>query len=243
MAAERTALVTGASRRIGRAIALDLARTGWAVGVHYNRSAADARTLVDEVTGAGGRAVALAADLDDPGALDGLVSACAEHLGPVSCLINNASLFEHDTIHDLTAESWRRHMSVNLDAPVFLSRAFAQRLPRGATGTIVNVIDQRVWRLTPDFFSYTAAKAALWATTQMLAMALAPAIRVNAIGPGPVLRNIHQTEAEFDREWRATPLARQTSPEEIAAAVRFIIDAPSMTGQMIALDGGEHLAP
>lgn len=236
------ALVTGAGRRIGRAIAMALGRDGWRVGVHYGTSDAEAREVVAAIEAGGGQAVAVQADLADRVATEGLIGHCARALGPVTCLVNSASIFLDDRIETLDPATWDLQQAVNLRAPVLLSKAMAAALPAGAAGNIVNIVDQRVWRLTPQYFSYTATKAGLWAVTQTLAQALAPRIRVNAVGPGPVLKSIHQSDAEFAAEARATILGRATNPEEIATAVRFILDAPSMTGQMIALDGGQHLA-
>ncbi|MFO1170896.1 MAG: SDR family oxidoreductase [Hyphomicrobiaceae bacterium] len=235
------ALVTGAAKRVGRALALDLARQGFAVGVHHNRSSAEAAAVVAEIEASGGRAVALEADLTEPDAVEALVAACVRELGPVTCLVNNASLFLYDDIASLDARVWQQNLAVNLAAPVFLAQAFARQLPPDAKGTIVNLIDQRVWRPVPDFLSYGIAKSGLWSATRMLAQALAPRIRVNAIGPGPALQSIYQTPDDFAKQWTSTPLARGTTPEEIAAALRFILAAPAMTGQMIALDGGQHL--
>lgn len=238
----RTALVTGAGRRIGRAIALDLARNGWRVGVHYAASRDDADEVVAEIRAAGGHAASLRADLAIAEQAASLLPQCAEVFGPPELLVNSAALFLDDRIESLDVAQWDRQHAVNLRAPVLLAKAFAEHLPEGRQGLIVNIIDQRVWRLTPEFFSYTIAKAGLYAATQTLAQALAPRIRVNAIGPGPVLASIHQSAAAFAEEVASTPLHRATPPEEIAAAVRFILDAPSMTGQMIALDAGQHLA-
>ena len=238
----RTALVTGAGRRIGRAIALDLARQGWRVGVHYAASREEAEAVVAEIEASGGAAGALGADLVDAGAAEDLVAGCMAALGAPELLVNSAALFLDDRIETLDPRQWDRQHAVNLRAPVLLAKAFARHLPAERQGLIINIIDQRVWRLTPEFFSYTIAKAGLYAATQTLAQALAPRIRVNAIGPGPVLASIHQTEDAFREEAAGTLLGRATPPEEIAAAVRFILDAPSMTGQMIALDAGQHLA-
>lgn len=237
----RAALVTGAARRIGRAIALGLARDGWAVAVHYSRSKPQAGEIVAEITDAGGRAVALAADLADEGETADLVPRAVKALGPLGCLVNNASQFVADDPETATRESWDIHMEVNLRAPFVLTQGFAAQLPADASGCVVNIIDQRVWNLTPFFTTYTLSKAGLWTQTQTLAMALAPRIRVNAIGPGPTLASARQTDAQFTRQWQSTPLRRRTPTEEICAAVRFLLSAPSMTGQMMALDGGQHL--
>ncbi|MEQ9643185.1 MAG: SDR family oxidoreductase [Alphaproteobacteria bacterium] len=234
-------LVTGAARRIGAAIARDFAAQGWAVAVHHNASADTARALVDEINGAGGRAVALAADLGDAAATDALIAAAREALGPLTCLVNNASRFVPDDIDSFSAAEWDAHLNPNLRAPAQLTHHFAAQLAEGAAGNVINIADQRVWRLLPDFLSYTVSKAGLWALTRTTAMALAPRIRVNAIGPGPVLPSERQSQATFDASCAATPLGRGTSPAEICAAIRFILSAPAMTGQMIALDGGEHL--
>lgn len=237
------ALITGAARRIGRAIALDMARNGYAVGVHYRNSRAEADALVMEITGNGGKAVALDADLADTKAVARLVERCGDAFGaPPCCLVNNASEFLLDSIDTLTADLWDTHQTINLKAPVFLAQSMLHNLPPDVEGNIVNIIDQRVWKLTPDFFSYTISKAGLWTATRTLAQALAPRIRVNAIGPGPVLQSVHQTPEDFAAEQSSTLLKRGPSPEEIAAAVRFILATPSMTGQMIALDAGQHLS-
>jgi NAD(P)-dependent dehydrogenase (short-subunit alcohol dehydrogenase family) len=236
------AIVTGAARRIGRTLALDLARCGWDLGLHYGRSRNEAERLAAEVASMGRRVVLLPADLAEASDVASLVPRCAEAIGPVTCLVNNASLFVEDGLATLDPQLWDRHMAVNLRAPVFLAQSFARYLPPHMSGNIINIIDQRVWRPTPMFFSYSASKAGLWAVTQTLAQALAPRIRVNGIGPGPVLRSIHQTDEQFARQASATLLGRAIRPEEIAKAVRFILDAPSMTGQMIALDAGQHLA-
>lgn len=236
-----TALVTGAARRVGRAIAFHLAGQGWAVAVHYGTNGTDARKLAAEIERKGGRAVALKADLANEKAAAGLLPRATEALGPVTCLVNNASIFEQDTVHTADVRSWNRHMAVNLRAPFVLMQAFQAALPRKARGNVVNILDQRVWNLTPYFVSYTVSKTGLWTLTQTMALALAPRIRVNAIGPGPTLPSRRQTAAQFRRQWKAVPLARPAAPDEIARAVAFILETPSMTGQMIALDGGQHL--
>ncbi len=235
----KTALITGAARRIGRAIAEGLAAEGWKIAVHYSGSDADADALVAAL--GRDRAVAIAADFAEPAAPAEVMRKAAAALGPIGCLINNASVFERDELATATPESWDRHMAINLRAPFFLSQAFAAQVTAPAHGAIINILDERVWHLTPHFASYTLSKAGLWTFTQTAAMALAPRIRVNGIGPGPTLPSPRQTQAQFDAVARAIPLQRPTAPAEIAAAVRFILAAPAMTGQMIALDGGQHL--
>ncbi len=235
-------LVTGAARRIGRAIALDLGRSGWSVAVHYHDSKRAAHEVVEELTAAGSRAVALRADLGREEQRLTLVPAAAEALGSLTCLINNASVFENDRVGTATRQSWDKHMEINLRAPFVLIQHFAAQLENGAAGNVINVLDERVWNLTTDFASYTLSKSALWTLTRTLALALAPGVRVNGIGPGPTLPNRRQTDEDFAKQWASTPLGRGTTPEEICQAVRFILAAPAMTGQMIALDGGQHLS-
>jgi len=235
------ALVTGAAKRIGRSIARRLVEEGWAIGLHYNRSRDEAERFAEELRALGARVALLQADLADYDQTLHLVPACAEALGPPDCLVNNASIFERDSVRDFTAESWAAHQNTNLRAPVMLAQAFDRALPAGQDGNIINIIDQRVLRLTPTFFSYTLAKSALWTATRTMAQALAPRIRVNAVAPGPVLPNPYQTETDFAREWDSTLLRHGARPEEIADAVVFILRARAMTGQMITLDGGEHL--
>jgi NAD(P)-dependent dehydrogenase (short-subunit alcohol dehydrogenase family) len=237
----RTALITGAARRIGRAIAVDLAAHGWRVGLHYRRSRDEAERLVEEIRSAGGLAAALPGNLADLEDVRALIERCAQALGAPSCLVNNAAEFLPDTITSVTSSGWETHLDVNLKAPVFLAQALYLNLPDGVQGNVINIVDQRVWRPTPEFFSYTISKAGLWTATQTLAQAMAPRVRVNAIGPGPVLKSVHQTDTDFEAEKSATLLGCGPTLAEIAAAVRFILDTPSMTGQMIALDGGQHL--
>jgi NAD(P)-dependent dehydrogenase (short-subunit alcohol dehydrogenase family) len=237
----RAALVTGGAQRIGRAVTLALAEDGWAVAVHYRGSRGPAEVLVAEIEAKGGRAVALAADLAEEDAAQGLVPRAAAALGPLGCLVNNAAIFENDTVHSATRESWDVHIATNLRAPFVLMQGFAAQLPDTAEGAVINLLDERVWNLTPYFVSYTVSKTGLWTLTRTMALALAPRIRVNGIGPGPALPSARQTAEHFARQTAELPLQRGTSPEEIAAAARFILAASAMTGQMIALDGGQHL--
>ena len=236
-----TVLVTGAGKRIGREIALDLAAHGWAVAVHCHRSETEAGEVARLIAARGGRSAVFAADLGREDEVAALIPAVTAELGPLTALVNNASVFEDDRADTATRASWDRHLEVNLRAPLVLTQAFARQLPDMVTGAVVNILDQRVWNLTPYFLSYTVSKSALWTLTRTLAMALAPRVRVNAIGPGPTLRNERQTEEHFAAQCQRVPLGRGTTPEEICAGVRFILSAPALTGQMIALDGGEHL--
>jgi NAD(P)-dependent dehydrogenase (short-subunit alcohol dehydrogenase family) len=238
---EPAALVTGAARRIGRAIALDLGRQGWRVAVHYHGSKREAEQVVAEIVKAGGSAQAFAADLGDAAKATRMLGRASAALGPLSLLVNNAAIFERDEPLTATPKSWDAHLDVNLKAPFFLSQAFARQLPAKAEANIINLIDMRVWRLGPHFTSYTLSKSGLWAMTRMLAQAFAPRIRVNGIGPGPVLPSPRQSARQFARACASTPLGRGASPGEIVTAVRFILASPAMTGQMIALDGGLHL--
>ncbi|HLI67543.1 MAG TPA: SDR family oxidoreductase [Caulobacteraceae bacterium] len=240
MADRGGALITGAARRIGRALALTAAEAGYAVAIHHRHSDAEAHNLAEDIEASGRRAAILSADLADPAACARLVAEAAEATGGLSLLVNNASIFDDDRIGTLTPATWDAHMAANLRAPVLLAQAFAAQASDG--GLIVNILDQRVWRPTPQFFSYAVSKAALWQATRMLAQALAPKIRVNGIGPGPTLPSAHQSIADFDAEARNVPLGHHTTPEEIAAALAYLIDARSVTGQMIAVDAGQHLA-
>jgi len=235
------ALVTGAAQRIGRALALELGRLGYAVAVHYHESAAEAAATVAAIEAAGGRAARFAADLAREDAMQALVPQVAAALGPVTCLVNNASRFERDEADDATRASWDAHLETNLRAPFVLAQAMVAGLPADAEANIVNLLDQRVWRLTPHFTSYTVSKFALWGLTQSLALAWAPRVRVNAIGPGPALPSPRQSAAQFAAQCARLPLRRGTTPDDIGAALRFILATRSLTGQMIALDGGQHL--
>lgn len=239
--AGRTALVTGGARRIGRAIALALAAQGWNVAVHYGGSRDEAEALAMEIQRRGRHAVALAADLTQEDDVIALMRRAGEAIGPLTLLVNNASAFERDDALTVTRASWNRHIETNLRAPFVLMQDLARQLPDGADGAVVNILDERVWNLTPYFVSYTVSKAGLWTLTQTMALALAPRIRVNAIGPGPTLPSARQSDEQFRRQVELLPLQRGTTPDEIASAVRFILESPAMTGQMIALDGGQHL--
>lgn len=236
------ALVTGAGARLGRAMALALGEDGWKVAVHYHSSSEGADETCELIRKAGGAAEAIEADLADEDARSGLIPGVADLLGgPVSLLINSASTFHDDTALTHSREDWDAHMEPNLRAPVHLAQLMASGLPDGQKGLVINMIDQRVWKLNPVFFTYTLSKAALWQATQTLAQALAPNVRVNGIGPGPTLASVHQTPEEFAAEKAATLTGEGSSPEEIVRAMRYLIAASSVTGQMIASDGGQHL--
>lgn len=238
----RVALVTGAGARLGRDIADALGADGWRIGVHYHTSEAGAEATAEQIRATGGAAAIIQADLASPDSRADLVARAAEALGaPVTLLINSASVFEYDTAASYTNDAWRTHFEVNAHAPIDLARQLAAALPDDSRGQIINLIDQRVWKLNPQFFTYTLSKSTLWTATRTLAQALAPKIRVNAVGPGPTLRSIHQSEAEFAAEAAATLTGEGSSPQEIVRAIRYLIDAASVTGQMIASDGGQHL--
>ncbi|HEX4180481.1 MAG TPA: SDR family oxidoreductase [Caulobacteraceae bacterium] len=236
------ALITGAARRIGRALALKAQAAGYDVAIHCRVADDDARALADELGTLGGRAGVVEGDLTRDAELETLTARAAEAVGPLTLLVNSASLFEDDRIQTLTPASWDAHMAANLRAPLLLAQAFAAQLPADREGLIVNILDQRVLRPTPQFFSYALSKAALWRATRMMAQALAPRIRVNGVGPGPTLASIHQSPEDFSAEIAGLPLERGAAPEEIADALAYLIDARSVTGQMIAVDGGQHLA-
>lgn len=237
----RTALVTGGGHRLGRAIALELARAGFDIAVHCHTSTEAAEETRTQVQALGQRAIVLTADLAREDDVNRLIPQTIAAFGTPGVLVNNASRFDRDEWHNVTRASWDAHLEPNLRAPFVLIQAFAQALPAGGEGVVINMIDQRVWSLTPHFVSYTLSKAALWALTQTMALALAPNIRVNAIGPGPALPSPRQTGDQFARQSASVPLGHGTGPEEVARAVLSILSLPAMTGQMIALDGGQHL--
>lgn len=246
------ALVTGGAQRIGAAICRRLAARGADVAIHCHASRERAEALANELCAAGVRSVVVAADLLDRAETAGLVPAASAALGrPLSILVNNASIFEHDTIATATWESWDRHIGSNLRAPFELIQAFAAQAPRAeldregrprARASVINMIDQRVRKLTPEFATYTVAKVGLWALTRTAAQGLAPHVRVNAIGPGPTLKGIRQSEAHFSAQRAATLLGRGSDPEEVAMTLAYLLDAPGVTGQLICVDGGQHLA-
>ncbi len=237
-----TVVVTGGARRMGRAISEDLARHGYAVAIHADRSLAEAEALSESLRGQGYRAAAVQADLLDPQAADALIEKAGAALGPVCGLVNNASIFRKDTADAFDAAVFEQHFAIHVRAPSILSAALLRQLPDSRPGLIVNIIDQRVWKLTPHFYSYTLSKAALWTATQTLAQAYAPRVRVNAIGPGPSFKSERQAQADFDKQVAGVPLKRGPAPCEFGRTIRFLFDTPSITGQMIALDGGQHLA-
>jgi NAD(P)-dependent dehydrogenase (short-subunit alcohol dehydrogenase family) len=237
----RAALVTGGAHRLGRAIALALTNAGFHIAIHCHRSVTAAHDLASEIRAKGRNAAVLAADLAIESEAERLLPAAAQALGPIGVLVNNASLFQRDEWHDATRASWDAHLEPNLRAPFVLMQRFARDLPADAEGVIVNMLDQRVWSITPHFVSYTISKFALWGLTQAMALALAPRIRVNGIGPGPALPNANQTPAQFAAQSASVPLGHGPSAEEVARAVLAILTLPAMTGQMLALDGGQHM--
>lgn len=239
----RTVLVTGGAKRIGRAIALALAEDGWNIAIHYHRSQSEADGLVEDILALGVRACALQCDLSNPSAAAKLISRCHDNVGSLTCLINNASLFEYDDASGFNTESWERHAAVNLRAPLQLVRAFAAQVPVQDKGCVINMLDQKVFNLNPDFFSYTLTKIAMEGATRMLAMALAPQVRVCGIAPGITLVSGQQSAEGFDRAHGHAPLGKSSDVEDIVQAVRYILAARSMTGDTLLIDGGQHLWP
>ncbi|MEM1087119.1 MAG: SDR family oxidoreductase [Pseudomonadota bacterium] len=238
----KRALVTGAGARLGKAMAIALGEEGWSVGVHYRGSKAGAEDTAEQIRKAGGQAEILQADLADEEQAATLERAAHEALGgPLTLLVNSASTFDDDTALEHSRENWDHHFEPNLRAPIVLSQHFARALPSDTRGLIVNMIDMRVLKLNPQFFTYTVSKAALWTATKTMAQAFAPNIRVNAIGPGPTLENVHQKEGEFAAEAQATLTGEGSNPDEIVKALHYLISAESVTGQMICSDGGQHL--
>jgi NAD(P)-dependent dehydrogenase (short-subunit alcohol dehydrogenase family) len=239
----RVALVTGAGKRIGRAISLGLAAGGWDLALHFQHSQAETDELAAEISALGVKAVTLRCDLGSAHQVADLVGACERRLGAPTCLVNNASVFEYDDLASLDATRWQRHLDVNLLAPLLLAKAFAARIPDGVGGCIVNLLDQKVFNLNPDFLSYTIAKIGLEGATRVLAMALAPKVRVCGVAPGITLVSGKQTAEGFARAHRLTPLGRSSNVQDIADAVCFVVNAGAMTGTTIVVDGGQHLWP
>ncbi|MCP4382716.1 MAG: SDR family oxidoreductase [Hyphomicrobiales bacterium] len=236
------AIVTGAARRIGRAITEDLAAHGWAVAIHYDRSEKDAGEVANQIRSRGGRAAIIRGDLAQPAHVGTILDKVSEALGIPSLLVNNASMFTTNPGGALELSRHEQQMAVNLTSPIFLTQALARALPDGVEGQAINILDQSVWKPTPRHFSYQLSKVALWEATQMLAQSLAPDVRVNAIAPGPTIRHGAQTEAEFQARINTMPLKRGPELAEFGRAVRFFVENRSITGQMIGLDGGQHLA-
>ncbi|MES2293250.1 MAG: SDR family oxidoreductase [Pseudomonadota bacterium] len=235
----RTVLITGAAKRLGRAIALHLAGAGWNVAIHYHGSAEEAESAATAVRALGVKATTLKANLSREEDTAQLVGRAAGELGPLSALINSASLFENDDWQSASRASWDAHMETNLRAPFLLSQTFAKQV--ADRGAIVNIVDQRVLKPTPQFISYSLSKAGLYWLTTTLAQALGPNIRVNAVGPGPTMRNARQSQEDFSRQRDATILKRGAEPEDVARAVQYLLEAEAVTGQMLAVDGGQHL--
>lgn len=239
---QKTALVTGGAKRIGKAIVDDLAAHGFSLAIHANTSIKEAEALARSLREQGVKATALFCDLADERATAGLIEAAVAAVGPLGLLVNNASLFKPDTVETLDQALFDRHFAVHVKAPSVLARDFVRQLPAGAAGSIVNIIDQRVWNPTPRYYSYTLSKSALWMATRTMAQSFAPRVRVNAIGPGPSLPNERQNDTDFQAQLDGLILRRGPGLAEFGRTVRFLFDTPSITGQMIALDGGQHLA-
>lgn len=239
----KVALVTGGARRIGRVIALALAERGWDVAVHYGRSADEALATVRDIAACGRRAQAFQCELGDEHAVRALLPQVIEALGPVGCVVNNAALFEQDDASDFSTTALDRHMHANLAAPLLLAQALHAATPDGAQAVAINLLDQKLFNLNPDFLSYTLSKAALQSATVMLAQALAPKLRVVGIAPGLTLVSGDQTEEAFAKAHTMTPLGHSSTPEDVAAAVCFVADAPAITGTTLLVDGGQHLIP
>ena len=240
----KVVLITGAARRVGAALARELAVSGWSVAIHHRGGADDAHALVAEIAAAGGRAETFYADLAKPEERTGLIPAVIKHFGRIDALINNASMFEFDSLETLDDALWEAHLAANLTAPVFLTRDFAKAIgQQGGEGAVVNILDHKLVAANPDFLSYTAGKAGLGGLTQALALALAPTVRINGVSPGLILRSGEQTDADYDKAWVDTPLGRGTSLDDMVRSVTFLLETKGITGQIITVDGGESLKP
>ncbi|MCO5073615.1 MAG: SDR family oxidoreductase [Rhizobiaceae bacterium] len=238
----RRALVTGGAKRIGRAIVEDLADHGFEMVIHYNRSGNCSEELAALIRAKGGRAFVVQTDLTEMNAVERLIREATSIAGPLDILVNNASVFEPDTADAFSWDIWNRHFDLHVKAPVMLAQKFHEALPQDHEGMVVNIIDQRVWKPTPRYFSYSLSKSALWDATRTMAQTFAPRIRVNAIGPGPTLANVRQRAADFEAQARSVPLGHGPSLDEFGKTIRYLWEAKSVTGQMIAIDGGQHLA-
>jgi len=241
MPEQKTALVTGAAKRLGRAIALDLARHGWNIAIHYHASEREARVTCEDVRTAGTKAALVKADLAREDEVEAIVAQAVAELGSITALVNSASVFENDQWYSADRASWDKHLNVNLRAPLVLAQTFGRQLPRDSHGAIVNLLDQRLFKPSPDFLSYGVSRAGLHWLTPVLAQALAPRIRVNAVAPGPTLKATRQSPAQFEHERSSTILGHGSEPQDICDAVRYLLDARAVTGQTIVVDGGQHL--
>ena len=239
----KVALVTGAARRLGRAISLGLARAGWDVAVHYRHSELDALATVEAIRALGRRAVALQCDLADEAAVRALPARAIAELGPLSCIVNNASLFQYDSATEFSPSLLATHMQANVAAPLLLAQALHGATPEGGQSVVINLLDQKLYNLNPDFLSYTLSKAALHTATTMLAQALAPKLRVVGVAPGITMVSGDQSEEGFARAHQATPLGRSSTPQDIADAVVYAATARALTGTTLLVDGGQHLVP
>lgn len=238
----KTALVTGGARRIGAAIVRDLAANGYTVAIHAATSVDEAASIRNEIAAAGGRACVVTGDLISREGREALIAATNELVGPIDVLVNNASIFQRDSVDAFDEALFDEHFAIHVKTPTVLTRDFARQLPEGVSGLVVNIIDQRVWSPTPRFYSYTLSKAALYMATKTAAQALAPRVRVNAIGPGPTLPAARQTQADFEKQVSGLIMRQGAGLDEFGRTIRFLHESPSITGQMIALDGGQHLA-
>lgn len=241
---QKVALVTGAAKRIGRAIALDMARHGWNVVVHYGRSAAEAQAVAADIQSLGRKAVAVKCDLADEAAVKQLLQRASNAIGSrIDCVVNNASLFDYDSAADFTTARLDAHMHANLAAPILLAQALHAMTPDGAQAVAINLLDQKLFNLNPDFLSYTLSKAALHSATSMLAQVLAPKVRVVGVAPGITMVSGDQSEEGFMKAHAVTPLGRSSTPDDIAQAVCYVASAPAITGTTLLVDGGQHLLP